>query len=112
MLTQTEWDAATEEDFLLTLPVNVRWSSMDDGLLERTCWSQYPELAAAYPKELRSRILVCHRGITSTNMEGAFYGQKVGSIDARGRRRADAQTPTLSLALRASFVRSIVRSSC
>lgn len=80
VLTQTEWDAATEEDFLLTLPVNVRWTSMADSLLERTCWSQYPELAAVYPKELRSRILVCHRGISSTNMEGTFYGQKVELI--------------------------------
>ena len=77
VLTQGEWDAATEEDFLLTLPVNVRWTAMNDGLLERTCWSQYPGLAEVYPRELRSRILILHRGISSTNMVGSFYGQKV-----------------------------------
>ena len=77
VLTQEEWDAATDQDFLLNLPVNVRWTAMHDGLLERTCWSQYPRLAEIYPRELRSRILILHRGITSTSMVGSFYGQKV-----------------------------------
>jgi len=77
VLTQKEWDAATDQDFLLNLPVNVRWTAMHDGLLERTCWSQYPRLAEIYPRELRSRILILHRGISSTSMVGSFYGQKV-----------------------------------
>ncbi len=77
VLTQKEWDAATDQDFLLNLPVNVRWTAMNDELLEQTCWTQYPGLAEIYPRELRSRILILHRGITSTRMVGSFYGQKV-----------------------------------
>lgn len=77
ILTQEEWDAASGEDFLLTLPVNVKWTAMDDSMLHQTVWKLYPEMQDIYPEELRSRILILHRGVSSSQMIGKYYAQKV-----------------------------------
>ncbi|KAI8100403.1 hypothetical protein M9435_006887 [Picochlorum sp. BPE23] len=77
ILTEQEWEAAAAEDFLLTLPVNVKWDSMDDSLLHRTVWKSFPEMRDAYPACLRNRILIFHRGVTCAKMEGKYFAQKV-----------------------------------
>lgn len=77
ILTREEWDAASDEDFLLTLPVNVKWSVMDDSMLEETVWKLFPDMENVYPEELRSRILIFHRGVSSSRMIGKYYAQKV-----------------------------------
>lgn len=35
LLTKSEWEAASESEFLLTLPVTCDWEALDDGLLRR-----------------------------------------------------------------------------
>jgi len=77
ILTQEEWDAASDEDFLLTLPVNVKWTAMDDSMLEQTAWKSFPDMQEQYPEQLRSRILIFHRGVSSSQMSGKYYAQKV-----------------------------------
>jgi len=77
ILTQEEWDAASEEDFLLTLPVNVKWEAMDESLLNATIWKQYPDMKDLCPEACRSRILILHRGVSSAQMVGKYYSQKV-----------------------------------
>eukprot|EP00887_Chlorella_sp_A99_P006692 scaffold3.g6692.t1 len=37
-----EWEAATTEDFLLSLPLRINWEAMDDQLLKRY-WAAHPE---------------------------------------------------------------------
>lgn len=77
ILTEQEWEAAAAEDFLLTLPVNVKWDSMDDSLFDRTVWKSFPEMKDEYPVCLRDRILIFHRGVTCAKMEGKYFAQKV-----------------------------------
>lgn len=77
ILTQEEWDAAADEDFLLTLPVNVKWTAMDDAMLHETAWKAFPDMQDTYPEELKSRILIFHRGVSSSQMTGKYYAQKV-----------------------------------
>lgn len=61
LLTSSEWEAAQAEDFLLTLPVSVKWDFFDENLLKKIEGRQN-DLANS-PKELRDRVLVFHRGV-------------------------------------------------
>lgn len=60
-LSQAEWDAAQAEDFLFTLPCDVKWGAMDTQMLQRY-WAAYPAGRAAAPAETADRILVFQRG--------------------------------------------------
>ncbi|KAL4427112.1 hypothetical protein ABPG77_001116 [Micractinium sp. CCAP 211/92] len=79
MLTQAEWDAAQAEDFLFTLPCDVKWSAMDEQMLRRY-WAAYPEGREAAPKETAERILVFQRGAEVALMEGSYFNLKVNLL--------------------------------
>lgn len=49
------------EDFLFTLPCDVKWGAMDNGMLRRY-WAAYPEERGNVPRETADRILIFQRG--------------------------------------------------
>lgn len=76
LITKDEWEAAQAEDFLLTLPVEVDWSSMDSALLHRY-WQAHPEQRADIPEDLADHILLFRRGVGDVQMSGRYISQKV-----------------------------------
>lgn len=76
-LSSSEWDAAQAEEFLLTLPVTVNWSVMDNATLPRALWSRRPEQRAAAPAELADRMLIFHRGVDVAHIQGTYILRKV-----------------------------------
>ncbi|KAL4459125.1 hypothetical protein ABPG75_013990 [Micractinium tetrahymenae] len=79
MLTQAEWDAAQAEDFLFTLPCDVKWNAMDRQMLRRY-WAAYPEGREAAPAETAERIMVFQRGAEVALMEGSYFNLKINLL--------------------------------
>lgn len=79
MLTQAEWDAAQAEDFLFTLPCDVRWKAMDTQMLRRY-WAAYPEGRDAAPVQTAERIMVFQRGAEVALMEGSYFNLKINLL--------------------------------
>lgn len=77
LLSKEEWNAASEEDFLLTLPVIVKWNAMDDKMLKKAVWNEHPEMREELPENIADRILVFHRGVDTVHLEGKYFPQKV-----------------------------------
>jgi hypothetical protein len=75
LLTQKEWELASAEDFLFTLPVRVDWSCHDKALL-KTFLSKNPALAAGLP-QFSERALVFKRGTGLAKAKGLFIMQKI-----------------------------------
>lgn len=77
LLTESEWDAACAEEFLLTLPVKVNFGAMDATLLPRALWPSHPDARAIVPPVIADRVLVLHRGVDVAHISGLFLMRKV-----------------------------------
>jgi hypothetical protein len=79
LLTRQEWEIATSEDFIVSLPVEVNWDYMDKDMLPKF-WNSSPELKAkraTLPDEMADRILVFHRGVGTQKLSGLLIDQKL-----------------------------------
>ncbi|KAF6257530.1 hypothetical protein COO60DRAFT_1701817 [Scenedesmus sp. NREL 46B-D3] len=79
LLTKEEWDLATQENFNLNLPMEVKWDYMDPNLLKKF-WQSSPErraIRANLPDCMADRILVFHRGIGTEKLSGLLIDQKL-----------------------------------
>lgn len=79
MLSKGEWEAAQAEDFLFTLPCDVKWDAMDTGML-RQYWSAFPAGRDSAPDETADRILVFQRGVEVATMQGSYFQLKVNLL--------------------------------
>lgn len=75
LLTQKEWELASAEDFLFTLPVHVNWALHDESLL-KTFLSKNTALASGLP-QFSERALVFKRGTGIAKADGLFIAQKI-----------------------------------
>lgn len=75
LLTQQEWELASMEDFLFTLPVHVDWASHDESLL-KTFLSKNPSLASGLP-QFSQKALVFKRGYGIAKAKGLFIMEKI-----------------------------------
>lgn len=77
LLSTEEFNSALSDDFLLTLPVTVKWQSMDSAMLANSIWSTFPEAKSMFPERLSDRILIFHNGVATAKLEGRYLSQKV-----------------------------------
>lgn len=75
-LSSSQWEAASSEDFMMTLPVSINWGALDSRLLSSYYADRQAE-RAALPAEVADRLLVFHRGIETARLEGSYYALKV-----------------------------------
>ena len=75
LLTQQEWELASAEDFLFSLPVNIDWESHDEALL-RSFLSKNPVLASGLP-QFSHKALVFKRGFGVAKANGLFITEKI-----------------------------------
>lgn len=75
LLTEEEWQTATDEEFTFNMPVDVNWDFMDTQLLGRF-WSGHPRLRQG-TAELLERALVLHRGIHTVYARGLYIEDKI-----------------------------------
>ncbi|EFN53569.1 hypothetical protein CHLNCDRAFT_136731 [Chlorella variabilis] len=82
MLSKAEWDAAQAEDFLFTLPCDVKWDAMDSQarLLLPRYWAESPGERESVPEEMADRILVFQRGTEVATMQGSYFMLKVNLL--------------------------------
>eukprot|EP00887_Chlorella_sp_A99_P006555 scaffold3.g6555.t1 len=79
LLSEDEWELASAEEFLFSLPVTVDWGALDRELLTRF-WAGRPKQRQARARglpRLADRILIFHRGITRARMSGLYLGLKI-----------------------------------
>ncbi|KAI3424110.1 hypothetical protein D9Q98_009471 [Chlorella vulgaris] len=79
MLSKAEWEAAQAEDFLFTLPCDVRWSAMDNKMLPRY-WQNFPAERSSVPEETVDRIMVFQRGAEVATMQGTYIMLKINLL--------------------------------
>ncbi|PSC73998.1 ammonium transporter [Micractinium conductrix] len=79
MLTAAEWEAAQAEDFLFTLPCDVKWEAMDTQMLRRY-WSAFPAGRGAVPAEAAERIMIFQRGAEVATMQGSYFLLKINLL--------------------------------
>lgn len=77
LLSNDEFESALSDDFLLTLPVTVKWQSMDCKMLPNSIWSEFPEAKSMFPEQLADRILIFHNGVATAKLEGRYISQKI-----------------------------------
>ena len=75
LLTQREWELASAEDFMFTLPVAINWASHDESLLKMFL-SKNPTLASGLP-QFSHRALVFKRGTGIARAKGLFIMEKI-----------------------------------
>ena len=75
LLTQKEWELASAEDFMFTLPVHINWS-IHDGSLLKLFLSKNPMLASGLP-QFSEKALVFKRGTGMATAKGLFINEKI-----------------------------------
>jgi len=75
LLTQKEWELASAEDFMFTLPVHINWAVHDESLL-KLFLSKNPMLASGLP-QFSEKALVFKRGTGMATAKGLFINEKI-----------------------------------
>lgn len=75
LLTEQEWQTATDEEFTFNMPIEVTWEVMDTQLLQRF-WSGHPRLRRG-TAHLQERVMVFHRGIHTAHSKGLYVEDKI-----------------------------------
>lgn len=75
LLTEQEWETATDEEFTFNMPIEVKWDVMDTLLLARF-WSGHPQLRRG-TAQLLERIMVFHRGVHTARSKGLYIEDKI-----------------------------------
>ena len=87
-LTQKEWDLARAEQFMFTLPCEIKWNNLDDELM-KDFLRRNPKLRSVWPEQFNDSLALFHRGYGVARAKG---GAVAPSIRTRGHTRARART--------------------
>jgi len=75
VLSRGDWDAACNNEFTFTNPMEVAWGAMDKTLLKRF-WSERPD-QFANAASISDKVLVMSRGIHLARAKGRFIEDKI-----------------------------------
>ena len=68
-LTQKEWDLARAEQFMFTLPCEIRWDNLDDELM-KDFLRRNPKLRSVWPAQFNDSLALFHRGYGVARAKG------------------------------------------
>lgn len=78
-LTQKEWDLARAEQFMFTLPCDIKWNNLDYTLM-RDFLDKNPNLRRAFPTQFNDSLALFHRGYGVARAKGRFIAEKIDML--------------------------------